>query len=258
MSERTGAARGLVVSFHDLHPGTRAACEEFLRELAGLGIGRCTLLAVPCWHDSAPLAGDPGFCAWLRACTRAGHEICLHGFSHRVEAVLGSPWQRLVGRFYTAGEGEFYRIDREEAGRRLAAGRAMLDVALGPTVRGFTPPAWLLSPQGRDALRAAGFTYSTRWSGIERLESGEFVPAPVLVWSSRSALRRFASRAWVRVWAAWNRSAPVLRIAVHPMDLAHPAQRASVRYALRAAMTAGRRPLGYLDLAGGDATPARP
>jgi hypothetical protein len=252
MTERTGTTRGLVVSFHDLHPGTRDTCAAFLRDLAGLGVGRCTLLVVPCWHDGPSIARDPGFCSWLRRCTRAGHEICLHGFSHRDDAAPGSPWQRIVGRCYTAGEGEFYRIRHAEAARLLAAGRAMLETVSGLSVEGFTPPAWLLSPQGRDALCSAGFAYTTRWSGIDRLESGAFVHAPVLAWSSRSAPRRLASRAWVRLWGACNRAVPVLRIAVHPRDLTHATVRASVERALCRALADGRQPLTYRDLVSRD------
>ena len=73
------------------------------------------------------------------------------------------------------------------------------------------------------------------------------VPAPVLVWSTRAAWRRFCSRGWVRLWGAWNRRSPVLRVAVHPVDFVHPSIEASVRAAI-ARNLRGRAAARYCDL----------
>lgn len=248
------APRRLIVSFHDLHPGTRETCARFLAELRELGVPRATLLVVPRWHGTPPCAEDRAFAAWLRERAAEGHEICLHGFFHRAEAVTGSAVQRAMGRHYTAGEGEFYQIDETTAAARLREGGAMLARGIGVPVWGFTAPAWLLSDGGRAALRAAGFHYSTAWGRVELLQAGTSLAAPTLVWSVRAAWRRVCSRGWVRLWGAWQRRASVLRIAVHPVDFAHPAIAASVRAAI-ARHRGDREPACYRDLLPAGAPP---
>ena len=43
----SAGGRALVVSLHDVSPRTRGACAEILRELAALGVPRCSLLVIP-------------------------------------------------------------------------------------------------------------------------------------------------------------------------------------------------------------------
>jgi len=240
-------ARRLIVSFHDLHPGSRGACDHFLETLRGLGVPRATLLVVPRWHGAAPCGADREFAAWLRARAAEGHEICLHAFRHVAEAVTGNVLQRALGRHYTAGEGEFHQITRNEAVGRLRAGLAIVARDCGVPVWGFTAPAWLLSEGGREALRATGFHYNTRWGAVELLQTGTTIPAPVLVWSTRAGWRRTGSRGWVRWWGALKRRAPVLRIAAHPGDFTYPVIEASLLAAI-ARHRRDREPACYRDL----------
>ncbi len=241
------AARQLIVSFHDLHPGSRAQCERFLAMMRELGVTRITLLVVPRWHGALPCDEDREFVAWLRDRAAEGHEINLHAYVHEATAVTGSAVQRAMGKHYTAGEGEFYQIDAAEAERRLREGLRIVRDGCGVPVWGFTAPAWLLSAAGRAALKKLGFHYTTRWGQAELLQRGEIIAAPVLVWSVRAAWRRVCSRGWVRLWGALKRGAPVLRVAVHPVDFAHPAIEASVRAAI-ARNLRGREAACYRDL----------
>jgi uncharacterized protein len=254
----TGAAPRLIVSFHDLHGGSRAACERLLAHLAGAGIDRATLLVVPRWHGGAPFTHDASFTAWLRELVDAGHEICLHGNTHRAERVTGGPWARLIGRTYTQSEGEFFQIEHEEALRRVHDGLALLTGDAGLPVYGFTPPAWLLSAGGRAALREAGLHYTSTWDTVELLQTGAILPAPTLVYSCRNAWRRTVSRAWVRLWHWRHRRAPVLRIAAHPGDFEDARLEASLVRHLRAAVACGRRAATYRDLLPLDVRPVQP
>ena len=286
------ADRKLIVSFHDLHPGSRAQCERFLTMLRELGVARASLLVVPRWHGATPCSEDDAFVAWLRDRAAEGHEICLHAFVHEAAAITGNAMQRAMGKHYTAGEGEFYQIGEADAAERLREGLRIVRDGCGVPVWGFTAPAWLLSDAARAALAKLGFGYTTRWGRVEllqgetkfgdgskvgaclqasstlaagqspdRLRAGSYtgdnaggampairiVPAPVLVWSTRAAWRRFCSRGWVRVWGAWNRRSPVLRVAVHPVDFVHPSIEASVRAAI-ARNLRGRAAARYCDL----------
>ncbi len=278
------AACQLIVSFHDLHPGSRAQCARFLAMMRELGVARTTLLVVPRWHGAPPCDEDREFAAWLRDRAVEGHEICLHAYLHRAEAVNGNALQRAMGKHYTAGEGEFYQIDEPEAERRLREGLRIVRDGCDVPVWGFTAPAWLLSDGGRRALVKLGFHYTTLWGQVELLQGGSkpeddpeaaariqasprptvgrhpdrlqagsctgptrTIPAPVLVWSVRAAWRRVCSRGWVRLWGAGKRRAPVLRVAVHPVDFSYPSIEASVRAAIVRSLR-GRVAACYRDL----------
>jgi predicted deacetylase len=284
--------RKLIVSFHDLHPGSRVQCERFLAMLRELGVARASLLVVPRWHGAVPCSEDREFADWLRARVAEGHEVCLHAYVHEATEVTGNAVQRAMGKHYTAGEGEFYQIGEADAAERLREGLRIVRDGCGVPVWGFTAPAWLLSDAARAALAKLGFGYTTRWGRVEllqpealnddgsevgaclqasatsasgpdrdRLQAGSYtgdnaggampairiVPAPVLVWSTRAAWRRICSRGWVRLWGAWNRRSPVLRVAVHPVDFSYPIIEASVRAAISRALH-GREAARYCDL----------
>ena len=240
-------ARKLIVSFHDLHPGSRVQCERFLAMLRELGVARASLLVVPRWHGAVPCSEDREFADWLRARVAEGHEVCLHAFVHEAAEVTGNAVQRAMGKHYTAGEGEFYQIGEADAAERLRDGLRIVRDGCSVPVWGFTAPAWLLSDAARAALAKLGFGYTTRWGRVELLQGGVSVPAPVLVWSTRAAWRRICSRGWVRLWGAWNRRSPVLRVAVHPVDFSYPTIERSVRLAI-ARNLHGREAARYRDL----------
>jgi predicted deacetylase len=236
------------VSFHDLHPGSRAACAGFLERLRGCGVTRVSLLVVPRWHGGPPLTQDDEFVAWLRTLAAAGHDICLHGFFHRAEQVHGGPWQQLIGRHYTQSEGEFFQIDHATALDRVRRGLDILANEARLPIVGFTPPAWLISDEGRAALVECGLHYTTTLGQVELLQRGIVLRAPTIVYSSRNAWRRAASRAWLRLWERVHRDAPLLRIAAHPADFAHAHIAESFYAHVQRAMSRGREAVTYRDL----------
>ncbi|MGH8019867.1 MAG: DUF2334 domain-containing protein [Opitutaceae bacterium] len=255
-SARAELDRRLVVSFHDLHPGSREICARFVERLARLGVPRISLLAVPRWHGGKPLSDDLACVRWMNSAVETGHEICLHGFFHRADACVGGPLSRLIARHYTAGEGEFFQISKETACDRLNRGLSILDAAGGLPVVGFTPPAWLMSEAGREAAKACGLRYTTTFSEVEFLQHGGQVAAPTVVYSCRNSWRRLVSRGWVRVWARVQQSAPVLRIAAHPGDFLDPHVERSLYNRIAEALRTGRRPVTYRELLPGETRPA--
>jgi predicted deacetylase len=108
------------------------------------------------------------------------------------------------------------------------------------------------------ALRKAGFHYTTRWDAVDLLQPPDrpvaTIAAPTLVWSVRARWRRVCSRAWIRMWGIAQSRAEVLRIAVHPVDFAHPKVEASVRAAI-ARHLADRTTARYCDLLPAGAQP---
>lgn len=213
-------ARQLVVSFHDLHPGSRAEAERFVAGCAAVGITQISLLVVPRMHGAPLWTSDRAFVGYLQGLVAAGHDLVLHGWLHLAETSHLRGWDKLVATRYTAGEGEFHRLGQAEAARRLHDGLAAWAEA-GLPLGGFTPPAWLLGPEAEVALRATPLRFTTVFGGIQPLP-GPFVPAPVVTWSSRAGWRRWAARGFCPSWAWWNRQAPILRVAVHPIDFRYP------------------------------------
>lgn len=139
---------------------------------------------------------------------------------------------------YTEGEGEFSALDEADARLRLQLGLDWF-AEQGWTPDGFVAPAWLMSRGAWRALLALRrFKYTTTLSRFHVLPTDTLqvpaqgqhlqhlphsLPAPCVVYSTRSAWRRTASRAFTRMWMSWWRNTPLLRLALHPHDADHPA-----------------------------------
>lgn len=216
----------LCVVLHDVAPARWNGCIRVLRRLQALsrrhGVALpVTLLVVPCYHGV--VATPPPYLWWLRRLARGGHELALHGWTHLDDGPAPRRWvERWLRRHYTAGEGEFAALDEGEARARLLEARAWAGEH-GLAMRGFVPPAWLISRPGLDAVSNAGFDYTCTLSTLLALPGREALHAPAIVFSTRSGWRRMLSVWWNR-WQGWRtRHAPVLRFDLHPDDADHPA-----------------------------------
>ena len=212
-----------VVSIHDVSPLTREATERILSELEELGVRRVSLLVIPDHHHRGNLVDDPEFCAWLRKCVTAGHEVVIHGYFHRRDQRAGETFrQKLATRYYTAGEGEFYDISGADALRIVSQARQEFrNVGLDP--QGFVAPAWLLSDGADRALQRLGIAYTTRIGGVFDYTTGVNHTSQSLVWSTRSGVRRLVSRFWNAHLFRRLQECPLLRIGIHPPDVKHQA-----------------------------------
>ncbi len=218
----------LVVSLHDVTPHSEKIYRPFLTEMEELGLLTTTLLVVPNFHDEYPIAEYPEFLDWLRTMQNRNHEICLHGYSHKAKIVTGGWISKGMGRIYTAGEGEFYQLNYDQAKTRITNGLEMFH-SLHLETKGFVAPAWLLSRGSREAIRDSELLYTTTLQHLDFLQTNKTVYAPTLVFSSRNRWRRFVSKKWVSFWSSLNRSAKIIRIAVHPDDLKYPEIRFMIR-----------------------------
>ena len=213
-----------MVSLHDVSPLTRPVFAPMIAELREMGVERCSLLVIPDHHGRGHMLADAGFCRWLEGLARQGHEVVAHGYYHQRAARPAETWrQRWMTRVYTQGEGEFYDLSKDEAARVLARARADFGKLDAPMPVGFIAPAWLLSDPAREAVREAGFRYTTFLTGVENFAAGgaEFIPARSLVYSPRNRWRRACSLAWNAGLARWLRDAPLLRLGLHPPDYQH-------------------------------------
>jgi hypothetical protein len=214
--------RALVVSVHDVAPATRPRVEQILAQLARAGVPCCSLLVVPDYHRTGRSLGQPGFADWLRELSAGGHEIVIHGFYHeRARRAGESARQKLITRVYTADEGEFYDLEQEEASCLLREAQNEF-AAHGFHPVGFIAPAWLLGAAAERAVLEAGFRYTTTLRGLRDFACGQEIFSQSLVYSVRSAWRRFLSLGWNRTLFRRLTTNPLLRLGLHPPDIEHP------------------------------------
>lgn len=151
----------------------------------------------------------------------------------------------MTTRVYTADEGEFYDIGRAQAAELVGRANSELrQASLDP--HGFIAPAWLLSEEGEASLRDQGCEYTTRLRTVTDLKSGEVYNSQSLCWSVRAAWRRGMSIFWNATLYRVMHTAPLLRIAIHPVDIAHPGVWSQIRCLIVDAL-ASRTPMTYFE-----------
>lgn len=220
----------LLVSIHDVSP----AHHNGVRWLWDMCRARSiipSLLVVPNWHGEFPLTAHEDFAGWCRTAARIGADIFLHGGRHdEAGAVRG--WRdelRALGR--TNHEGEFLTLDKHAARRRIDEGLATLRcVGLAPI--GFVAPAWLARASCRDAITEAGLSVSEDDRAIYLHRHAQRLVSPVVRWSARSAWRARSSAFVARAATARYERHLIVRIALHPQDLAHPVTAKSVEHTI--------------------------
>ena len=217
------AADSLVVSLHDVAPPTQQITIKIISELGCRGVRVCSMLVVPDYHHAGSFANDGEFVTWLRGLEADGHEIVIHGYFHeRPPLQRESLYDKLLTRFYTRNEGEFYDLSYEEALRRITTARDEFR-AQGLKPRGFIAPAWLLGDEAERAACDAKMEYTTRLRSVCDLRSGNVFPARTLVYSVHSAWRRALSRSWNAALFRLLKTKTLLRISIHPCDFSQRA-----------------------------------
>lgn len=216
--------RLLLASIHDVGPRFEHEVDMLADRLALLLGGlRFAMLVVPDHWDEAPLSKAVGYQRKLRAWSDAGVEIFLHGWRHRDDSVHAHGVARFRARHMTAGEGEFLGLERKEALRRMRAGRAVVENAIGRPVAGFVAPAWLYGDGARAALLDEDFALAEDHMRVWRPSDGRILArGPVITWASRSRSRIASSLAFAKLARTTLGVLPTVRIAVHPGDASVP------------------------------------
>jgi uncharacterized protein len=217
------ATDSLVVSLHDVAPSTQRITNTIISELYGHGVRVCSILVVPDYHRQESFTKHREFVSWLRTLEANGHEIVIHGYFHdRPPRTKESLADKLVTRFYTRNEGEFYDLSYEEALRRITKAQEEF-LAHGLKPRGFIAPAWLLGGEAERAVCDAQLEYTTRLRNVCDLRFGNIFPARTLVYSVHNQWRRMLSRSWNAALFRFLKTNPLLRISIHPPDFSQAA-----------------------------------
>ncbi len=213
--------RAVSVVLHDVAPSTWPLYRDFVRRIDGLGRVPLTLLVVPDFHHHDHLLQHPAFVASMDERLARGDELVMHGYYHADDGPAPrTPAEYFMRRVYTH-EGEMYRLSASAARARLEQGVELFQ-RFGWPLNGFVAPAWLLGPQARQALQEFPFRYTSAPAALLRLPDFTQRPAPSLVWSARSAWRRFVSRHWNQRRLRRHADARLLRLGLHPVDMCHP------------------------------------
>lgn len=223
-------ATRVAVAVHDVEPATFEQCALIRDWLDDLGIDRVTLLVIPA-RDLHPLGErSPQMASWLAERARRGDAIAQHGFHHE-RPRLGGFAARAALRPERVRCAEFLDLDAHEAKRAVDAGWRVLKLA-GVEPSGFVAPAYAYTAALVQAL-AERFRW---WAGLWRLheplrDSRERARlAPAWGMGSYAPLARACSPALIRLGALL--CGDVLRLDVHPSDLAHPRQVWALEWAL--------------------------
>ncbi len=220
----------ILVTIHDVAPPLMPKVERLWEICARRNVVP-GLLVVPDWHGAWPIEKDPRCVDWVRARAADGAEVFLHGERHdEVGSSRGlGDALRALGR--TNREGEFLTLEYDAARARIDRGLARLR-ALGLEPVGFVPPAWLARSDTHRAVRDAGLAVSEDDGMIYAFRAGRSIASPVVRWSSRGAFRAYGSVAQAQLRWMLQRGHQVVRIALHPADLDHPATAVSVERTL--------------------------
>jgi predicted deacetylase len=220
----------VLVSIHDVTPAHADAVTRLWRMCAVRNV-RPALLVVPDWHGSWPIDRYSSFVTWVRRRADEGCEVFLHGNRHDE---VGSPrglvdHARAFSR--TNREGEFLTLSAGAARARMEHGLSRLRrVGLDPI--GFVAPAWLARRECVGVASELDLAVSEDAGAIYLHRRGMHLDSPVVRWSARSAWRAYTSAAVADASSWWHRGHWLVRIALHPSDLSHPATASSVETTL--------------------------
>lgn len=238
----------LLASIHDVGPRFEREVDQLADQLSRiLGGPKFAMLVVPDHWGDAPLSANLAFQRRLRDWADQGVEMFVHGWFHK-DLAEHSGAASFKAKHMTAGEGEFLGLSREEAGRRMADGRKLVEDAIGRPAAGFIAPAWLYGEGALAALGDNGFALAEDHMKVWQPTTGKVLAkGPVITWASRSRPRQLSSLFFAGLARAALHPQKVMRIAVHPGDTTVPALIDSIEATYSA--FAARRPAGrYADL----------
>ena len=175
------------------------------------------------------------------ALTKQGARVVMHGLTHRMAGRCWTPPGIFYAHVWARGQGELYTAPAEDTARRLEAARAILVRAgLERATRAFVPPAWLLSPGGRQVVDSHGFDFYELFDGI--VHQGDRHARRVVGWGSLNPVEAVATAIYADLQSI--RAGLDTRLAIHPADMRVPAQRRAIRRALTRLLPR-MRPLSY-------------
>ena len=246
----------IAVALHDVEPATFERCALIRDWLTDHGVDRVTLLVIPA-RDLHPLSDRrPEIASWLAERVRDGDAVAQHGFQHF--QARSARWSLPARPRLHSEAAEFVGLDAGDTARALDAGRRVLKLA-GIEPAGFVAPAYAYTPALREmldtrfrwwagswGLHATGLAGASQSASSGAAARNLSLAAPALGLGSASVARRAISPSLLR--AAALLAGEVLRLDLHPSDLAVPSHMLTLEWVLRRSVPR-RRSVTYDDLA---------
>lgn len=236
--------RKLLLSLHDFHPGSRKQIGEQLEFCLKRCPGRASILVIPEYHHGKGVESCPESLRALEKWQKEGHDLAVHGYFHDRRGLPQASW--FWTRLYTNQEAEFFRLDPGEAESRLDRALAIWR-RQGWAARGFVAPGWLHESGTEAILRAKGFAYTCRLTGVIHLADGRQEHAWAGAYSLRSAWRRTAAKFWQPLWKMVWAGRNLVRLSLHPADLETGFVRDQVGGLLEELSARGYRSVSYAE-----------
>ncbi|MFQ3670853.1 MAG: polysaccharide deacetylase family protein [Verrucomicrobiia bacterium] len=234
--------RVLIVSLHDVHPGSLETVREQVKDLVSIGVGTMSHLVVPEFHHGGGTLEDGATVSFLERRREAGDEMVVHGYFHDRKGLPRGSW--FWTRVYSNDEAEFWELEQGEAERRLRAGRQAWELR-GWAAAGFIAPGWLMGRDLEGVLRRVGYGYTTWLTRVVRLGDGQVTESQSLCYSTRSWWRVGASLAWNGRLFERLMGQRLIRLGLHPGDWSVPAIRRQALSLVRRALEQGYQPMTY-------------
>ncbi|HHP7235697.1 MAG TPA: polysaccharide deacetylase family protein [Desulfobacterales bacterium] len=210
----TGAAPPKVIlSIHDVSPGSLPAVQEILATLTPRQIEHCTLLVIPGSGWTPPTLDV------LRELQRRGCMLAGHGWCHRSIAP-----RTLYHRFHSHLAS---RDVAEHLSRRPATLISLIQrcydwfvTAQLPLPELYVPPAWAMGALTKPMLNTLPFAMVEYTTGVYHKRRKMFLRLPLVGFEADTPLRTLLLRGWNFVnKAVAGLSGRPLRVAIHPFDL---------------------------------------
>jgi predicted deacetylase len=228
--------RQLLVSIHDVTPGTLSLVEELMDRLEKHGLLPVTLLVVPGmdWQESD--------IERLRLMQTRGAELAGHGWSHLARHIRG--WKhRLHSTLISRDAAEHLALDREGVRRLMLDCHAWFAQNNLPSPTLYVPPAWALGALPLSELHTLPYHHLETLTGVYCSERNEFRRLPMAGYEADTRLRAAGVRLWNAMNLRWAGKHRPLRLGIHPTDL-----QLRLTDDLKALIREGGTALSYRDL----------
>jgi predicted deacetylase len=233
----------LLVSLHDVSPLTVDDCRRAVDLLYQVGVSAAdlTVFVIPYHEGVTTIDAHAPTVGFLRELADAGACLAMHGLTHRMPGRAWSPAGIFRAHLFARGQGELYKCDAADTSRRLEEGMALLRRAgLSEATRAFVPPAWQLSPAGREVVERAGFDFYEVFGGIVHRDG--LRARRLIGWGSLNPIEALATAIWADMQS--RRPPADTRLAIHPADMRRPRQAHAVRRTLQRLLPR-MRPMNY-------------
>jgi predicted deacetylase len=204
--------RQLLLSIHDVMPGTLDDVEKIFGDLEKLELLPATLLVVP----------DTGWSTdslqRLRGLVDAGAELAGHGWHHVARHIRGLR-HRLHSQLISRDVAEHLALSRPEI---LSLVQHCYDWfgengLAGPQL--YVPPAWAMGDVKRSELKTLPFDCYETLQGVYDVRSDRFRRTAMVGYEADTAFRGAACRCWNWLNLISAGESRPIRVAIHPRDL---------------------------------------